>query len=241
MFANNNEATLKSFGIKSKGAEVYLFISKGADMADDGTEDDQQKNQYQQQIQQCPYNQSPPKQHYDQQPQGQYGMNQPYSYQRQHSYPQAQNNYNQSGIQSLPPPEPIQHHYTGNAGPQMSPGVRGKPIKINDNHPQAFIPEPLVKEPEKPVRPPTPPKIGWPCPSCTVINEPYRPGCEVCGTARPDDYKPPADYKPTEEEERFLQEDKGLEQVKLYYTHAENIYACFMMQLFTHAYIYTFH
>ncbi|KAM4605328.1 ranBP-type and C3HC4-type zinc finger-containing protein 1 [Polymixia lowei] len=29
----------------------------------------------------------------------------------------------------------------------------------------------------------------WACPSCTFINKPSRPGCEICATARPDTYK----------------------------------------------------
>ena len=181
---------------------------------DDTTENSQQQNHYQQPVQQYPYNQTPPKQHYNQQPQGQYNTNQSHIYQQQHSYPQS-NNYqarnNQFGVQSLPPLEPMQYQYTSNAGPQ---GARGHaPIMANNNYLPAFVPEAVMKEPEKPVRPPTPPKIGWPCPSCTVINEPYRPGCEVCGTGRPDGYEPPADYKLTKEEERYLQDDKGLEEV----------------------------
>ena len=215
-FASKQEATLKSFGIKSKGAEVHLFISKGVAAADDGAED---KDQYQQQpVQQYPYDQIPPKQQFNQQPQGQYNTNQSHLYQQQQSYHQsngfqAQNNYNQFGMQTLPPPEPIHHQYTGNAGPQLSPGARGHPPNNCNNYPPAIAPEVVVKEPEKPVRPPTPPKIGWSCPTCTVINEPYRPGCEVCGTGRPDGYEPPADYKLTKEEERFLQDDQGLEEV----------------------------
>ena len=217
-FANNKEATLKSFGIKSKGAEVYLFISKGEVVADDAAENDQrQQNQYQQ----YPYGQPSPKQHYNQQPQEQYNTNNSYSYQRQkQSYPQC-NNYqarNFYGIQTLPPPEPVQHQYTGTTGVQMSPGTRGQP-PINKHSP-VLAPEAVIKEPEKPIRPPTPPKIGWPCPTCTVINDPYRPGCEVCGTGRPDGYQPPADYKPTKEEEKFLQDDKGLEEVKICYRKA---------------------
>ena len=196
---------------------MYLFISKGVATADDEAENGQQQNQ--QPVHQYSYDQTTPKQHYDQQPQGQYNANQSYLYQQQQSYPQSnsyqvQNNYSQSGIQTLPPPEPMQHQYASNAGPQVSPGARGHPpIKASNNYPPAFAPELVVKEPEKPVRPPTPPKIGWPCPSCTVVNEPYRPGCEVCGTGRPDGYEPPADYKLTKEEERFLQDDKGLEEV----------------------------
>ncbi|XP_064791367.1 ranBP-type and C3HC4-type zinc finger-containing protein 1-like isoform X3 [Oncorhynchus masou masou] len=31
----------------------------------------------------------------------------------------------------------------------------------------------------------------WVCPSCTFINNPSRPGCEICSTARPDSGAPP--------------------------------------------------
>ncbi|XP_054446630.1 sharpin [Pteronotus mesoamericanus] len=32
---------------------------------------------------------------------------------------------------------------------------------------------------------PSPLQSGWPCPSCTFINVPSRPGCEMCSTQRP--------------------------------------------------------
>ncbi|KAM5315485.1 sharpin isoform 2-T2 [Glossophaga mutica] len=32
---------------------------------------------------------------------------------------------------------------------------------------------------------PSPLQSGWPCPSCTFINTPSRPGCEMCNTQRP--------------------------------------------------------
>ncbi|KAJ8377986.1 hypothetical protein AAFF_G00249230 [Aldrovandia affinis] len=31
---------------------------------------------------------------------------------------------------------------------------------------------------------------GWSCPSCTFINKPTRPGCEICSTDRPESYRP---------------------------------------------------
>ena len=34
----------------------------------------------------------------------------------------------------------------------------------------------------------TGPRDGWECPSCTFLNEPKRPGCEICTTERPADY-----------------------------------------------------
>ena len=35
------------------------------------------------------------------------------------------------------------------------------------------------------------PKDGWECPTCTLLNEPTRPGCEACTTERPKDYVQP--------------------------------------------------
>ena len=35
------------------------------------------------------------------------------------------------------------------------------------------------------------PRDGWVCPTCTLLNEPNRPGCEACTTERPKDYKVP--------------------------------------------------
>ena len=32
------------------------------------------------------------------------------------------------------------------------------------------------------------PRDGWECPTCTLLNEPKRPGCEACTTERPADY-----------------------------------------------------
>ncbi|XP_055981359.1 sharpin [Sorex fumeus] len=38
---------------------------------------------------------------------------------------------------------------------------------------------------------PNPLQSGWSCPSCTYINPPSRPGCEMCGTQRPCTWIPP--------------------------------------------------
>ena len=35
------------------------------------------------------------------------------------------------------------------------------------------------------------PRDGWECPTCTLLNEPTRPGCEACTTERPKDYVQP--------------------------------------------------
>ncbi|XP_037135321.1 ranBP-type and C3HC4-type zinc finger-containing protein 1 isoform X4 [Syngnathus acus] len=49
---------------------------------------------------------------------------------------------------------------------------------------------------------------GWPCPSCTYINKPTRPGCEICGTSRPETYNVPGEYQPDSLELRWLQQEK---------------------------------
>ena len=69
------------------------------------------------------------------------------------------------------------------------------------NQPLSIMPEGMTT---RLVHPP----VGWTCPQCTVVNVPYRPGCEVCGADRPDDYKPPLGYKPTEEELKWQQDDQ---------------------------------
>ena len=50
-----------------------------------------------------------------------------------------------------------------------------------------------LKEQKEPVGPPgktqkVDPRDGWECPTCTLLNEPKRPGCEACTTERPADY-----------------------------------------------------
>lgn len=62
---------------------------------------------------------------------------------------------------------------------------------------------------------PAPPKQqGWVCPQCTLVNNPRRPGCELCSCARPDDYVVP-DEAPLAEFERKAKENEALfEQVR---------------------------
>uniref|UniRef100_H3AS07 RanBP-type and C3HC4-type zinc finger-containing protein 1 n=1 Tax=Latimeria chalumnae TaxID=7897 RepID=H3AS07_LATCH len=56
-----------------------------------------------------------------------------------------------------------------------------------------------------------PHQTGWSCPSCTFINKPTRPGCEICSTDRPTDYIVPGGYKPDESELwRIQQEREGI-------------------------------
>ncbi|XP_072918231.1 ranBP-type and C3HC4-type zinc finger-containing protein 1 isoform X1 [Hemitrygon akajei] len=53
------------------------------------------------------------------------------------------------------------------------------------------------------------PQIGWECPGCTYVNKPTRPGCEMCSTARPDDYQVPNTYKPDQEELQRMEEEEA--------------------------------
>ncbi|XP_026542907.1 sharpin [Notechis scutatus] len=71
--------------------------------------------------------------------------------------------------------------------------------------------------------PPSPVQAGWSCPTCTFINKPTRPGCEMCSTDRPAGYVVPVSYRPDDvemwrvqqEEEGFLQYQKALEQERM--------------------------
>ncbi|XP_074549961.1 ranBP-type and C3HC4-type zinc finger-containing protein 1 [Halichoeres trimaculatus] len=52
------------------------------------------------------------------------------------------------------------------------------------------------------------PTQGWSCPSCTYINKPTRPGCEICSTNRPESYIVPGGYRPDALELRRIQKEK---------------------------------
>ena len=55
-------------------------------------------------------------------------------------------------------------------------------------------------------------KVGWLCDQCTFYNTPYRPGCEMCGSTRPNSYIPPPDIIPTVDERMILEKDKEAEE-----------------------------
>ena len=55
-------------------------------------------------------------------------------------------------------------------------------------------------------------KVGWLCEQCTFYNTPYRPGCEMCGSTRPNSYIPPPDIIPTIDERMILEKDKEAEE-----------------------------
>ncbi|XP_020670325.3 ranBP-type and C3HC4-type zinc finger-containing protein 1 isoform X1 [Pogona vitticeps] len=78
--------------------------------------------------------------------------------------------------------------------------TRAAPSDLSD-HPvekkDAALPPPI-----------SPPKMGWQCPTCTYVNTPLRPGCEMCCTERPVDYVIPEGYRPDAEEAQWLQKEK---------------------------------
>ncbi|XP_068598570.1 ranBP-type and C3HC4-type zinc finger-containing protein 1 [Brachionichthys hirsutus] len=54
------------------------------------------------------------------------------------------------------------------------------------------------------------PQLGWACTSCTFVNKPTRPGCEICGQERPEDYKVPDVHQPDQHEiVRIQQEERS--------------------------------
>lgn len=43
---------------------------------------------------------------------------------------------------------------------------------------------------------------------CTFVNKPTRPGCEMCGGDRPEDYEVPNIYQPDQEEVLRIQQEQ---------------------------------
>ncbi|XP_029357399.1 ranBP-type and C3HC4-type zinc finger-containing protein 1 isoform X2 [Echeneis naucrates] len=79
---------------------------------------------------------------------------------------------------------------------------------------------PPLQEPEKipPIPPPKPPararpvvppkpQLGWACTQCTYVNKPTRPGCEMCGEERPQNYQVPDIYQPDPQEVQRMQQE----------------------------------
>lgn len=53
--------------------------------------------------------------------------------------------------------------------------------------------------------------IGWKCPQCTFINEPTRPGCEICAGHRPADYQVPEGHELSQSERQRMQKETSAE------------------------------
>lgn len=51
-------------------------------------------------------------------------------------------------------------------------------------------------------------QTGWACKTCTFLNKPTRPGCEMCGEERPEDYKVPDIYQPDPQEVIRIQQEE---------------------------------
>ncbi|XP_026161743.1 ranBP-type and C3HC4-type zinc finger-containing protein 1 [Mastacembelus armatus] len=70
-------------------------------------------------------------------------------------------------------------------------------------------PPPLPPKPPsaKPAVAPKP-QLGWACTTCTYLNKPTRPGCEMCGEERPDNYVVPAIYQPDQQEALRIQQEE---------------------------------
>uniref|UniRef100_A0A8D2PCD7 SHANK associated RH domain interactor n=1 Tax=Zosterops lateralis melanops TaxID=1220523 RepID=A0A8D2PCD7_ZOSLA len=49
---------------------------------------------------------------------------------------------------------------------------------------------------------------GWPCPRCTFLNKPTRPGCEMCSSPRPEGYRVPGGHRPDPAEQQRLQREQ---------------------------------
>ena len=185
-FVTNKEARLTDFGLNGRGAEVHLFISKG-EIGDPPSDVD------------CVILNNP-------QPQP-WSPNQPYAA----HYNMMQSHRQWDGGPHVPEnPQPVPYasnnqFYGGTGGQQFGVGGRQRPGGNN------FIPEGVAMPPHLPSPPPAPrppPPPGWTCSFCSAFNKPHRPGCQLCSSDRPADYKPPPDYQPTEEELKWIQDEK---------------------------------
>ncbi|XP_013864061.1 ranBP-type and C3HC4-type zinc finger-containing protein 1 [Austrofundulus limnaeus] len=93
----------------------------------------------------------------------------------------------------------------GDAGEKMPPLREASPPPVLPRNPTVA----------KPTLPPKP-QLGWACLLCTYVNKPTRPGCEICGGDRPEDYKVPDIYQPDQDEiQRLEQEQMALLQYEL--------------------------
>ena len=84
--------------------------------------------------------------------------------------------------------------------------------------PPAAAQQQLPPPQQQPVAPAPPPKpiepLGWICPQCTLVNDPWRPSCELCICARPDDYVVPEEAPLVDFEKRAKEIENCFEQVK---------------------------
>ncbi|XP_075966580.1 ranBP-type and C3HC4-type zinc finger-containing protein 1 [Anarhichas minor] len=84
-------------------------------------------------------------------------------------------------------------------------GGRGGEKKTAAPPETQHIPPPPPPPPKPAV--PAKPQFGWPCPICTFLNKPTRPGCEMCGGDRPEGYQVPDIYQPDQQEVLRIQQE----------------------------------
>jgi hypothetical protein len=72
-------------------------------------------------------------------------------------------------------------------------GINKSPVGVNKTPTTvvAALKNPTTVQPPAGKTQRVDPRDGWECLSCTLLNEPTRPGCEACTTERPKDYKIP--------------------------------------------------
>lgn len=82
------------------------------------------------------------------------------------------------------------------------------------------------------------PRDGWACAACTFINQPTRPGCEICSADRPQGYVVPDGASLDERERQRIAEEERSEalfqQVCFVYTNVFNVCSLFSLFAKTH-------
>lgn len=153
----------------------------------------------------------------------------------QDSPPSSFSNHEQSsGPTSLTPNFPptatigeirdVVQKWRGQGDPGSSPGPQG-----------SFVNNLLAAQPAAEERP----RDGWACAACTFINQPTRPGCEMCSADRPQGYVVPDGASLDERERQRIAEEERSEalfqQVCFVYTNVFNVCSLFLfLQKHTH-------
>jgi len=194
--------------LKGKGAEAHLFISKG---------DVPQNND--QPMENGGYQHHQSRDYYPRQDRRQYDQQYRHHPQQPSQWQNQSNDQWRGRDQGMS--QPMMGHTPANMGYNRQYEYNGRGSSgippYRGDQPMSFTSEAIRVEAPPPLqpRPPTPPPPGWTCTFCQGYNVPYRPGCSLCLSPRPEDYKPPPDYKPTKEELKWLQDDeKGIQELE---------------------------